>query len=167
MYCSHDMPCTTCSACAAGGPVPTCTADSLLPGTAFVPQTRRALYDMFSLYCEEAQQPGQFRSDLRRIIAQGEATRSGHALSCAVPPQQGGGRAACVRSALPCQRCGRYCCTGEAAVQISVRPNPAQLPSPPHCPSLLPLPPCSQGTHQGCGCQPADGNRHCGLIRWV
>jgi len=38
-----------------------------------VPQTRRALYDMFSLYCEEAQQPDQYRTDLRRIIAQGEA----------------------------------------------------------------------------------------------
>lgn len=37
---------------------------------AFPVQTRRALYDMFGLYCEEAQQPGQFRNDLRRIIAQ-------------------------------------------------------------------------------------------------
>ena len=27
---------------------------------------------MFSLYCEEAQQPGQFRSDMRRIITQGD-----------------------------------------------------------------------------------------------
>ncbi|KAL4434374.1 hypothetical protein ABPG75_000815 [Micractinium tetrahymenae] len=40
---------------------------------AFPPQTRRALYDMFSLYCEEAQQPGQFRSDMRRIITQAKA----------------------------------------------------------------------------------------------
>ncbi|KAL4428595.1 hypothetical protein ABPG77_008907 [Micractinium sp. CCAP 211/92] len=40
---------------------------------AFPPQTRRSLYDMFSLYCEEAQQPGQFRSDLRRIITQAKA----------------------------------------------------------------------------------------------
>ena len=28
---------------------------------------------MFSLYCEEAQTPGQFRNDLRRIVNQGEA----------------------------------------------------------------------------------------------
>ena len=34
-------------------------------------QTRRSLYDMFSLYCEEAQTPGQFKTDLRRIITQG------------------------------------------------------------------------------------------------
>jgi hypothetical protein len=34
-------------------------------------QIRRSLYDMFSLYCEEAQTPGQFRTDLRRIISQG------------------------------------------------------------------------------------------------
>ncbi|PSC67904.1 furry homolog-like [Micractinium conductrix] len=40
---------------------------------AFPAQTRRALYDMFSLYCEEAQQPGQFRSDMRRIITQAKA----------------------------------------------------------------------------------------------
>jgi hypothetical protein len=26
---------------------------------------------MFSLYCEEAQTPGQFKSDMRRIITQG------------------------------------------------------------------------------------------------
>ena len=34
-------------------------------------QIRRSLYDMFALYCEEAQTPGQFRTDLRRIITQG------------------------------------------------------------------------------------------------
>lgn len=34
-------------------------------------QTRRALYDLFGLYCEEAQTPGQFKNDMRRIIAQG------------------------------------------------------------------------------------------------
>lgn len=48
------------------------------------PQTRRSLYDMFSLYCEEAQQPGQFRSDLRRIITQGG--RGGWMDSCLGAP---------------------------------------------------------------------------------
>ncbi|KAI3439023.1 hypothetical protein D9Q98_001435 [Chlorella vulgaris] len=40
---------------------------------AFPVLTRRALYDLFGLYCEEAQTPGQFKNDLRRIIAQAKA----------------------------------------------------------------------------------------------
>lgn len=30
---------------------------------------RRGLFDMFALYCEEGQAPGQFRSDLRRNVS--------------------------------------------------------------------------------------------------
>lgn len=68
-------------------------------------QTRRALYDMFSLYCEEAQQPGQFRSDLRRIITQGQCALLHCSAVCTAGLQPGrtgaGWVAGCVMHWLP------------------------------------------------------------------
>ena len=40
---------------------------------AFPAQVRRGLFDMFSLYCEEGQAPGQFRNELRRNVSAAKA----------------------------------------------------------------------------------------------
>lgn len=149
----------SCSACS--------TACSLLLANCaqFHPlaQTRRSLYDMFSLYCEEAQTPGQFRNDLRRIVNQG-----GLAGQCLVPDTVG----TCCRSICNLRR--KTCAASSTRVggwayfsgwlvlyrtahRASSCKATAAVALPPvrqHCPWRLPRPPsfaprCSQGAHQG------------------
>lgn len=149
-------------------------------------QTRRSLYDMFSLYCEEAQTPGQFRNDLRRIVNQGELwpcllmSRCLYCLQCVVgglaaPPRSCAGPSPCLTVL---NRPFQYAPTpvvlmlGPALQPRRASSTRAGLVRPKQhagtCATRLTCHPlCSQGAHQRREHGAGGGKRHGGQLGWV